>query len=70
MSKLRLEEAARFLSTTRAAQELGLSPYQFRKRVQRGLLPAPTQVKRDGTCMFSPSWLKEARRTLAAAQKS
>ena len=67
---MRLEEAAKFRSTPRAAQELGLSSYQLRSRLQRGLLPSPTQVKRDGTCLFSREWMEKARRVLAAAQKS
>jgi len=60
MPQPRLEETAEFLTLPQVAKALGMGEPAVLLRIERGLLPPPTQVNEHGVRLFSREWRDNA----------
>lgn len=61
MPRPRISELHKYYTTGSAARELGLSLEELYRRLNQGVLPAPTYVNAYGLRFFDDNWLHIAR---------
>ena len=65
MPRAKLAELRGYMTTSSAAEALGLSPYLVKARISDGTLPPATQVSDAGVLLFDDEWLATARNVLS-----
>ena len=51
----------RYLAAAEARKKLGLSRYQFVLRIERGIFPEPTYIRKSGARFFDEEWVKKTQ---------
>jgi len=68
MPNPKLELTFRYFTAPYIQKELGLSRFQLRRRIQRGILPVPTYTDPETQIRyFDENWLRAAQLILAGA---
>lgn len=68
MPRPSLEDSAKFYTSRQAANLLGVSRAQLIRRINRHVLPAPTETTKHKTRLFSQAWIDDAKATLRRAK--